>query len=174
VLPGPSRAAGALLSTALLVGLALAVLGHPPAATSATAGEFTVTFDDRAGQDRFLNGQYPDDLIGWGADRWYLEPPFGAFATKHASLFGAGPRTARFRLLLRPLRLVSLRVYNHGPTASELVLHCDGGHARAVTLSSGEVRTVETGWAVPCAEVNVRSANGWDTHYDDLVLEALP
>jgi hypothetical protein len=144
-----------------------------PTRTTIPAGTVVVSFADRAGQDRFLNGQYPDGVIGWGADRWYHEPPFGAFTTKHVSIFGAGPGTARFRLL-RPLRLVSLRAYNHGPSPSDLVLHCDGGPARAAVLVPGEVRTVETGWTVPCAEVTVRSANGWDTHYDDLLLEAPP
>ena len=49
-----------------------------------------VTFDDRAGQDQALNGQYPSGVIDWGTGAWYHSGPWGAFTTKSASFSASG------------------------------------------------------------------------------------
>jgi hypothetical protein len=44
----------------------------------------------------------------------------------------------------------------------------------AVALDAGQFRVIRLGGGSACASVTVSSANGWDTDFDNLVVEALP
>jgi hypothetical protein len=136
-----------------------------------------VTFNDRAGQEQSLNGEYPAGVIHWGVGRWFHAGPWEKLGTKHFTFKGDdGVKSASFTLL-RPRRVVSLRAYNERSTAATLTLRCDGPAGlleKQVVLAGRQVVTVETGWETRCDSVTLASTNGWDTHFDDLVLEALP
>jgi plastocyanin len=140
----------------------------PTPAPTLPAGAQTVTFDDRAGQNQALNGQYPAGVINWGNGVWFLSGPWGALTSKSVSLAGSGRTQGTFQFLT-PRRLVSLRAYNGGPAAATLTLRCAGLTDAVTTLAAGQVVTVQTGWTGTCTVVTVISSNGWDTNLDDIV-----
>jgi hypothetical protein len=148
----------------------------PAAATAtrtptASPAAQTVTFDDRAGQNQVLNGQYPAGVIDWGTNQWYLSAPWGLFTTKSMSFNGAGLTSASFSFVT-PRRLVSLQAYNGGSVASTITLNCAGQPTRTQSVPAGQVAAINTGWSGTCASVTLASTNGWDTNFDNLVYDA--
>jgi hypothetical protein len=148
----------------------------PAAATAtrtptASPAAQTVTFDDRAGQNQVLNGQYPTGVIDWGTNQWYHSGPFGLFTTKSVGFNGAGPTSASFTFLT-PQRLVSLQAYNGGSVASTITLSCAGQSTRTQSVPARQLVTINTGWNGTCTSVTVASTNGWDTNFDNLVSDA--
>jgi hypothetical protein len=135
-----------------------------------------VRFDDRAGQEQALHGEYPMGVIHWGHGRWFLAGPGQTLTTKHLTFKGDdGVKSASFTLL-RPRRVVSLGAYNERSAAATLTLRCDGPAGlleQQVVLAGRQAVTIETGWESRCGSVTLASSNGWGTHFDDLVLEAL-
>jgi hypothetical protein len=140
-----------------------------PTATPAQSGQTTLTFDDRAGQNQALNGQYPSGVIDWGTGQWWHSGPYGSFTTKSVSFTsGATSRTLRF---MTPRRLARLDAYNGGGGPTTVTLGCPGQPTRTATLAAGQTATVTTGWTGACGTVTVTSSNGWDTNFDNLVLD---
>jgi hypothetical protein len=144
--------------------------GPAPAAAAAPDGAVTLTFDDQPGQDRPLNGPYPADLIDWGTnDQWYHSGPYGKFDTKSVS-FNGGILSASFSFTA-PRRLVRLDAYNGGPGPSTVRLSCGDLPEKQETLAAGQSATIDTGWDGTCSNVRVRSSNGWDTNFDNLIVD---
>jgi hypothetical protein len=147
-----------------------------PTWTAVAVGTVVVSFNDLAGQDQTLDGEYPAGVIHWGVGRWFHGGPWQRMTTKHLTHKGDdGVESASFTLL-RPRRVISLRAYNERSTAATLTMRCDGPAGlleKKVALPGGRVVTVETGWEPRCGSVTLASSNGWDTHIDDLALEAL-
>jgi hypothetical protein len=143
----------------------------PPAATAtATAAPVqVVTFNDRAGQDQPLIGQYPTGAIDWGTGQWWLAGPFKQFTTKSVSLASATTTSGSFRFVT-PRRLVRLRMLNGGTGPSTITLSCPGQPTRTTTLSAGQLTTFATNWAGTCTTVTIGSTNAWGTNFDDLEL----
>jgi glucose/arabinose dehydrogenase len=137
--------------------------GPPPDTTQ------TVTFDDRAGQDQPLDGQYPSGVIDWGTGQWYHAGPFGGFTTKSIS-FIDGSQTSRSFRLVTARRLVSLKAYNGGGGSTTVTLRCAGQPDKQVSLAPAQQMTISTGWTGTCTTVTVISSNSWDTNFDDLVI----
>jgi CSLREA domain-containing protein len=135
-----------------------------------SANETLVTFDDRPGQNQPLTGAYPAGLLDWGADRWLLSSPFGTFSTKNVGFNGRGITEAQITIV-RPARLVSVQAHNGGNTPSTVTLRCADQPAKQVTLAPRQTLTIETTWTESCATVYVSSSNGWDTNFDNLLLE---
>jgi glucose/arabinose dehydrogenase/endonuclease YncB( thermonuclease family) len=140
----------------------------PTATATTAAGQQTVTFDDRAGENQALSGQYPTGTINWGAGQWYHSGPYGLFTTKSASFAGPGQNSAAFTFVA-PRRLVSLRAYNGGGSASTVTLACAGQTTKTQSVPAGQAATIATGWTASCTSVTATSSNGWDTNFDDLV-----
>jgi hypothetical protein len=129
-----------------------------------------ITFDDAKGKNRVLNGQYPKGVIDWGKKQWWLSGPYGAFLTKSVGFNGPGPKKGTFAFV-KPLRLVSLDAYNGGkPT--KVTLRCAGQPDVVVEIPKKTLVHIETGWAGLCHKVTVLSTNGWDTNFDNFVLDA--
>jgi hypothetical protein len=133
-----------------------------------------VTFDDLPGQDRTLNGPDPAGRLHFGYNRWFLAEPSGALTSKNLTFKGSDGVKSALLTLLRPRVVVSLRAYNEASTPTTLTLSCPGQPDRPVGLAPKQLLTVETGWTEQCESLGLASANGWDTHVDDLLLEALP
>jgi hypothetical protein len=133
----------------------------------------TVAFDDLTGQERMLKGQYPAGLIDFGRDQWWLSGPEGAMRTKHLSMNGpAGVKSATLTFPT-PRRFVGLEAHNLGAPTT-VTLQCAGQPDVTAALDAGQFRMIGTGWPNPCTAVRVTSGNGWDTDFDNLVVEALP
>jgi len=138
-----------------------------PVLAGTTTGQ-TVTFDDRAGQQQPLDGQYPSSVVDWGSGQWFHSEPWGKFTTKSAS-FREGRKTATIGFT-SPRRLVSLQAYNGGSSASTVRLSCSGKATKTVTVAPKQLVTISTGWSGTCSTVTVYSSNGWDTNFDNLVI----
>jgi len=118
-----------------------------------------------------LSGQYPVGLIDWGSSRWYLSGPWGAFTTNSIGFNGAGPTSASFTLL-SPNRVVQIDAYNGGSGASTVTLSCAGQPTVSVSVAARQRVTIATGWSGTCSTVTVGSSNGWDTNFDNLVVQS--
>jgi plastocyanin len=136
----------------------------------AFAAPLVVSFDDRAGQDQMLNGQYPSNVIDWGTGQWYHSGPWGAFTTKSVSFAGSTSRSATFTFL-SPRRLVSFDVYNGGGGSTTITVICGGQPSRQITVPTGQIANVATGWTGSCTTVTMGSTNGWDTNFDNLIYD---
>ncbi len=143
------------------------VSGDQMFTTAVTAPPQTVTFDDLAGQDQVLNGQYPTSVIDWGTDAWFHSAPYGSFTTKSIGFNGPGLTSGIFTFLT-PRRLVSIDAYNGG-VATTVTLHCPGQTDKVMNVASGQLVTIQSGWSATCGQVTVSSTNGWDTNFDNLV-----
>ena len=144
----------------------------PTPAPTATPAPRTLTFDDVSGADQPLDGQYPSGVLDWGSEQWYLSGPWKGFGSKSLS-FTEG-RTNTAVTFLSPRRLLSVRVHNGGTGSSTVVLTCSGqaGQGPAqVVAGAGQTATLTTGWSAPCSSVSVSSSNGWETNFDDLVID---
>ncbi|MEX1253461.1 MAG: choice-of-anchor L domain-containing protein [Dehalococcoidia bacterium] len=137
--------------------------------TTVSPSAQTVTFDDAKGQFRTLNGQYPKGVIDWGKKQWWLSGPWGVFETKSIGFNGPGLKQASFAFI-EPRRFVSVEAYNGGkPT--KVTLRCAGQPDVVVQIASKTLVTIVTGWTLPCGKVTVFSTNGWDTNFDNLVID---
>jgi glucose/arabinose dehydrogenase len=140
----------------------------PPPPPPPPPGSQTVTFDDRAGQNQALSGQYPTGVIDWGTSGWYHSAPWGQFTTKSVSFRAAGMTVASFTFVT-PRRFLSVRAYNGGGGATTVAISCAGQATKTQSVAAGQLVTILTGWTGDCATVTVSSSNGWDTNFDDLV-----
>jgi hypothetical protein len=141
----------------------------PTAATASEEDQTIVSFDEKAGQDQPMDGQFPAELIDWGTKQWYHAGPYGAFTSKSIS-FVQGRTRASFGFLT-PRRLIRLDAYNGGSSSSTITLTCDGQSEMQAALAAKEKTTLETNWADACTTVTVTSSNGWDTNFDNLVID---
>ena len=142
----------------------------PPSSTT------TITFNDASGRDRQLGGEYPAGIVNWGTNSWWLASPAGKFSTKSLSLNGnkVPALTESTFAFVTPRRLLSLEAFNSGQAPATVTLRCDGALSKQVTLAAGELATITTGWAVPCGTVSLGADNGWDTNFDNLVVDNTP
>ena len=131
-----------------------------------------ITFDDRAGQNQPLNGQYPAGVVDWGSGQWLHSGPYGLLTTKNLSFSGAGVTSASFSFLT-PKRLVSLQAYNGGSSSTTVTLSCAGQTNKQQTISAGQLVTISTGWSGNCSSVTIMSSNGWDTNFDNLAYDSV-
>jgi hypothetical protein len=141
-----------------------------PVPTPTSTAPQTVTFDGLSNPNRPLNGSYPNGVIDWGTNAWYLSGPWGAFRTNSIGFNGPGPTSASFTFSV-PRRLIRVDAYNGGRTSSTISLSCAGQTTRQVTLAVRRLQTIDTGWTGACSPVTVRSTNGWDTNFDTLVIQ---
>ena len=129
-----------------------------------------INFDDLSNPNRPLSGQYPTGAIDWGTYQWYLSGPYGAFRTNSIGFNGAGPTSAWFTLPT-PRRVVQIDAYNGGSTTSTITLSCAGLPTVTVNVAARTQVTIATGWTGTCSSVTVGSTNGWDTNFDNLMLQ---
>jgi len=130
----------------------------------------TVTFNDLTNPNRPLNGQYLSGVIDWGNGAWYLSAPWRAFTTNSIGFNGAGPTAENFTFVT-PHRLVQVDAYNGGPAASTITFSCTGQSTRTFTLAASTLATLTMDWSGPCTTVAVTSTNGWNTNFDNVVVE---
>lgn len=161
------------------------VISTDAANNTATSGDFTfitasstpppqtLTFDDVAGQNAPLNGQYPTGIIDWGSTNvWWHSEPFGQLATKSLTFNGGGLTSATFTFLT-PQTVVSVQAFNGGAGSTTVTLSCPGQANKVQPVASNTLATITTGWiaTTPCSTVTIASTNGWDTNFDNLVIQ---
>ncbi len=151
----------------VVLALALACLLLP---RSAGAASQTITFNDLTNPNRTLNGQYPTGIINWGTNQWYLSGPYGAFTTYSIGFNGGGPTSAPFTFVT-PRRLLQIDAYNGANAATTVSLSCAGQTTKQAAVAAHQLATIATGWTGTCTTVTVGSTNGWDTNFDNLVID---
>jgi hypothetical protein len=138
--------------------------------TTLAAGAVTVTFNDLANPDRVLTGQYPTGIINWGTgSSWYLSGPWQLFTTKSISFNGSAQTSGSFSFVAA-YRLVSLQAYNGGTGSTTVTLSCPGQTSAQQAVAAGAVATISTGWTAACTPVTISNTNGWNTNFDNLVV----
>jgi hypothetical protein len=152
----------------LVIASATAATATPTPTAGSTSR--TLTFDDLSNPNRPMSGQYPNGVVDWGSNAWYLSGPFGAFRTQSIGFNGAGPTSASFRILNGQI-LVRIDAYNGGSGPSNITISCAGQPMFSITLGRGQLATLSTGWTTACTNVTVGSSNGWDTNFDNVVLQ---
>jgi hypothetical protein len=127
-----------------------------------------ITFDDLA-DTQTLDGQYPTDVVDWGSNLWYVSMPWGQFTTNSISF--SSSRTSASLTFINPKRLISVRAYNGGGSSTTVTLSCSENPTKSVSIGSGQLVSIDTGWTASCSTVTVTSSNGWDTNFDDLTYD---
>ena len=140
--------------------------------TTSSSAQVIITFDDLGSQDQPLVDQYPAGVINWGSNAsWWHSAPWRKFTTKSVTFNGLGISTATFSFIT-PKQLVKLDLFNGGTSQATTTLSCPGMPNKQITLSADQMFTgVATGWTGTCSQVTISSSNGWDTNYDNLVVE---
>lgn len=154
------------------INAASAVAGGNGAATATPtpSAAQTLTFDDLTSPNRVLNGQYPSGVADWGTNAWYLSGAYGLMHSNSVSFNGPSLSSAPVTFV-SPRRLVQLDAYNGGSVASTITLNCAGQPTVSTSLAVGQMRTLATGWSSTCSSISIGSSNGWDTNFDNLVID---
>jgi glucose/arabinose dehydrogenase/PKD repeat protein/endonuclease YncB( thermonuclease family) len=147
--------------------------GTPTSTPTAVPGQVIIDFNNLTPSNRALNGQYPVGVADWGTNRWFLSAPFGQFNTNSISFNGGGP-TSEPLTLLAAKRLVQLDAFNGGTVASTVSVSCAGQTTAQVTLQVNQRATLLTNWTAACTNITLGSSNGWDTNFDNVVLDDGP
>ncbi len=154
-------------------GAAVHEIVTPDAATSYTATyRRAIVFDDLPGENVPLSGQDVTGLVDWGPKRWFLSGPWGNFPTKSVGFNGPGPTSAAFSFVA-PRRLLGVEAYNGGAVISNVVLRCAGQTDIAVAVRAGETRSIGTDWTAGCVDVTIQSSNGWNTNFDNFLIDVV-
>jgi hypothetical protein len=135
------------------------------------SGSQTLTFDDLQNPNRGLNGEYPTGVADWGSNAWYLSGPFGAFRTNSISFDSDGPTSAPVRFP-SARRLVSVDVLNGGDSTSTVTLSCANQPTVQRAVAPNQVTNIQTGWTGTCSNLTIGSTNGWQTNFDNLVVDS--
>jgi glucose/arabinose dehydrogenase/PKD repeat protein/endonuclease YncB( thermonuclease family) len=147
--------------------------GTPTSTPTPVPGQVAIAFDNLSPANRTLNGQYPSGIANWGSNIWYLSGPFGGFSTNSVSFNGSGS-TSQPLVLLAPKRLVRFEVFNGGSGASTVSASCTGQATAQVSVPANQRATIVTNWTSPCTAITLGSSNGWDTNFDNFVLDDGP
>ncbi len=139
-------------------------------ATPTPSTSRTIDFNDLTNPNRTLSGQYPTNVIDWGTNGWYLSGPFGGFRTNSIGFNGSGPTSASFTFV-SPKLLLRVDAFNGGNSTSTITLSCAGQPTVTRTLAAQSQLTILTSWTQPCSNVTVGSSNGWNTNFDNLVIQ---
>ncbi len=67
--------------------------------------------------------------------------------------------------------MVQIDAYNGGSTTSTITLSCAGLPTVTVNVAARTQVTIATGWTGTCSSVTVGSTNGWDTNFDNVMLQ---
>jgi hypothetical protein len=138
----------------------------PPSASSGV--QSVMGFDNLANPNRPLTGQYGS--ADWGNGPWYLSGPYDHFTSNSVSFNGGTLRSATIAVA-SPSRLIQVDADNGGSTSSTVSLACAGQPTAQTTLAPGQTATIRTGWSASCPNVTVSSTNGWDTNFDNFVVD---
>ncbi|MEX1254779.1 MAG: S8 family serine peptidase [Dehalococcoidia bacterium] len=141
--------------------------GYTITANFTTTPVTTVTFDDIAGQDQPLNGQYPTGVINWGNGQWYHSGPFLNFITKSIGFNGPGITSSTFSFVT-PKRLVAIDATSGAAATGNVRIQCAGQPDVDVNIAPLQLMTILTGWTGLCSQVTVFSSAGWEVNFDDL------
>ena len=130
-----------------------------------------VTFDDLSNPSRVLSGQYPSGVIDWGTNTWWLSGPYAQDSTNSVSFNGAGPTSASFNFLVSRA-LLQFDAVNGGTASSMVSVSCPGQPTQQANVAAGQILAIQTQWTAACSPVTLGSTNGWDTNFDNLVIQA--
>ena len=142
-----------------------------PTPTPTPPSQLTITFDDLSPANRPLDGVYPSGEIDWGVGSWYVSGPYAQDSSNSVSFNGAGPTSASLSFVTAR-QVISIQAYNGGWADSLVSLSCPEQSAPVqVGVPAGQSATLQTGWSGTCTTLTIGSTNGWDTNFDNLVIQ---
>jgi hypothetical protein len=165
-----ARSAGVPVATTIAP-----ALGGRPAPGDAAAladavtrplGRQTILRLDEIKTDGVLTGQYPTGLIDWGRSEWRVGS--GGSTVPSSGLSPAG-ESGSFTFV-EPHYLVSVQAHNFGDQTAHLTLWCDSRDAKGVSLSAGQVGTIETNWTRACSTVTLELNDAPQTTLGNVVI----
>ena len=151
----------------------LAVSADYAFTSPASDASSVVTFDDLAGQDKPLDGQYPSGLIDWGTGTWFHSGAWGGFTTKNISFANSAVVNGDVQFAF-PIRVLRIDVFNGGSSSTTITLSCPGHAPVQAVVAAGQLRTIPTGLTEACSSFTIGSTNGWATNFDNLVFDTPP
>jgi hypothetical protein len=127
-----------------------------------------VSFDDpHAPAGTVLKDQYPSGVIDWGTGQWRINTPEGAFGTFNLVIVDPKATTAEFRFFW-PRIFVGVDVYNGGATDATVTFHSPETSEVSITVKSGQLRRLRTGWREVSSRIVVELKNGGRLRFDNL------
>src|SRR5262249_37675961 len=108
--------------------------------------------------------------LDWGSGAWYLSSAYGQFTTNSTSFNGPSLTSASVTFVT-PRLLTQLDAYNGGTTSTFVSLTCGAVTTPSVQLLANQRATILTNFTATCTTLTIRSTNGWDTNFDNLVLQ---
>lgn len=152
--------------------LPLTALPPPVGAPRALAAPTTIDFNDiNPVTDPNLDGEYPVGVIEWGSGQWLASGPYGTFTDTSISYTTAVPTSGEFELI-GDLRLVSFQASNGSDRSSVVSASCGDEVTVTQTVPGNSLVTFTTNWYAACSLVTLSSSNGWDTNFDNLVVDS--
>jgi hypothetical protein len=140
----------------------------PGVTLNVTGSPYTLSFN-LTPVNRVLSGEYPIGVINWTPGSWWISGPYGPFSTTSVSFATALPSSAPFQVLGN-YNVVSIVAGNGDSSSATVSLSCPGQNTVSATVGSGQATTITTGWTSACSPVTVASSNGWNTNFDNLVI----
>lgn len=151
--------------------LPLAALPPPVGAPRAYAAPTTIDFNDiDPVAHPNLDGEYPVGTIDWGSGQWLASGPYGTFTDTSISYTTAVPTSGEFELI-GDLRLVGFQASNGSDRSSVVSASC-GDDTVTQTVPGNSLVTFTTNWYDACSLVTLSSSNGWDTNFDNLIIDS--
>lgn len=126
-----------------------------------------VTFDDpHMAAGTVLAGEYPAGLIKWSDEQWQIGVPAGRFGTFNLARHGAGAG-ASFSFAT-PRVFAGIDVYNPGPQAASIAVHCTDIQRVSVTIGPDQLLRIRTGWHDLCPNVAFEFSSDVPLRFDNL------
>lgn len=173
----PSASASATPSSSPSASPSILPSSSPSASASASPSPSAsptqmITFDDFNGQNTPVSGQYPQGMVDWGQNIWYVAGPVGDFDSKNIRFNDGRGRSEVFNFL-SPKTILAFEVYNDASWPTFVYLSCRSRQFPFLNLVTqlvdpGEEMTVHTGWDVPCQTVKVYATRSQQTYFDNL------
>ena len=100
---------------------------------------------------------------------WWLAGPYDMDRTNSVSLTqGQTTGTIQF---VSPRKLLQLDIDNGGTMPTTITMACAGQPIRSVVVQPHQVVQLKTNWTGVCSTVQIGSSNGWDTNFDNIVIQ---
>lgn len=145
----------------------------PTAVPVVKKGIQTLTFDLLSGKELPLNTIYPENVLNWGINTWYLSGPYKKFKTKYVTFYNSSTQQASFTFLI-PAQLVQVDALNADSSGNATVsLSCPGQPTVTTSIGRNSVKTIKTNWTGTCSTVTLSSTRGYnrDAGFDNFVID---
>lgn len=155
--------------TQVLAGCLAAIVTPAPTAVptqTPSVATTTIRFDDKSAGN--LTGQYPAGVT-WEGTSWAISGPWERLDSQSLA-FRSQAITQGTISFSQSTSIVSVVAYNGGTQTSRVEVTCGSQSKVMDVVQKANPVTITTGFSGTCRTATLRSSNGWDTNFDNLVL----